>query len=545
MAIDARNDTTQNPDEAQQQNNNESSPMNQTSKLERVLIVLALCMALAALDTTIITTAIPSITSHFGSSAGYIWIGAAFLLAYAACVPLWGKLSDIFGRKPSLLSAVGIFWVGSLLCAVSVSMAMLVAARAVQGIEAGGLVVLPNICIADLFSLRTRGIFYGVMGMVWAVASTLGPVLGGVFATKATWRWCFYINLRLSGIAMLILSLFLKMHNPRTPIKQGLAAIDWTGSILIIGGVLMLFLGLELGGTTFPWESATTICLIVFGLVAIVLYVVNEAKFAKYPITPAILFKHRTSALCYCLAFIHAVIFMAGNYWLPLYFQSVMGASPLQSGVYILPFAVAIAFSEISVGFYNKKTGHYKIPIIIGMADTTLGYGLFIDLGWHENWYKIIIYQIIAGLALGLNFQSPLVALQTDLEASDMGSATATFSFLRQLGTSTAVTIGGVILNNEMSQQYSHLEHELGPDLAHAFAGSNAAKNVELIADLNGQEAEIAKEAYWNGVRVMFIVFAAFSGLGSILTPWIRQVKLSDDHQEHRTRLETLRSSRR
>ena len=534
---EADNDTP-----AQEQGQDASPPPR--SRFETVVIILALCTALflAALDTTIVTTAIPAITAHFGSSAGYVWIGTAFLLGFAACVPLWGKVSDIFGRKPTLLAAVAIFWVGSLLCAVSTSITMLIAARGVQGVAAGGLIVLPNICIADLFSLRTRGIFYGVMGMVWAVASTLGPVLGGLFATKASWRWCFYINLPLSGAGLVVLVFFLKLHNPRTPIKQGLAAIDWVGSLLIIGGVLMLFLGLELGGTpSHPWNSATPICLIVFGVVVIGLYVLNECKLAKYPITPARLFTHRTRALCYALAFCHAFVFMSGNYWLPLYFQGVTGATALQSGVYILPFAVAIAFSEISVGFYNKQTGQYKLPIIVGMAGTALGYGLFVDLGWRENWYKIILFQVVAGIAIGFNFQSPLLALQSDLDAADMGAATATFSFIRQLGTSTAVAVGGVIFNNEMTRQFSTLEEELGSDLAWAISGPNAAKSVELAATLTGHEGDVARQAYWNGMRTMFIVFAAFAGLGLVLCPWIRQVKLSDEHEEHRTGLASLR----
>lgn len=517
------------------------------SLFEKTIIILALCLALflAALDVTIVTTAIPAITAHFDSSAGYVWIGSAFLLANAACVTLWGRFSDIFGRKPTLLAPVAIFWIGSLLCAVSVSIGMLIGGRAVQGAGASGLIVLPNICIADLFSMRTRGIFYGVMGVVWAVASTLGPVLGGLFAEKVSWRWCFYINLPLSGFALVNLSIFLKVHNPKTPLKQGLAAIDWVGCFTIIGGVLMVFMGLELGGSTFPWKSATTICLLVFGAVTIGLFAYNERRFALYPIMPTSLFRHRTSVICFALSFLHAGVFMAGNFYLPLYFQGCIGATPLQSGVYILPFAIAIAVSEISVGWYNKHTGGYVLPIVVGMAGTVLGYGLFVDLGWEKNWYKIIIYQIVAGFALGFNFQQPLVALQSTLKPHEMGSATATVALFRQLGTSTTVTIGGVIFNNRMSKQYSFLESALGRDLALKLSGPNATRNVDLARSLTGHDGDVVKQAYWDAMRVMFIVYLALACLGLVITPFITKTKLTDEHREHRTGLASLKPEKR
>ncbi len=173
-----------------------TSPEDTRSTLETVVIIASLCASvfLAALDTTIITTALPTISEYFHSNAGYTWIGSAYLLANAASTPSWGKFSDIWGRKPVLLAACGVFFIGSLLAAVSVSIAMLIAARAIQGIGGGGLIILVNICISDLFSMRKRGAYFGIVGMVWAFASAIGPILGGVFTEKVSWRWCFYIN---------------------------------------------------------------------------------------------------------------------------------------------------------------------------------------------------------------------------------------------------------------------------------------------------------------------------------------------------------------
>ncbi|CAM1504480.1 Fc.00g020710.m01.CDS01 [Cosmosporella sp. VM-42] len=514
------------------------------TKIETILIMSALCLALflAALDMTIITTAIPTISHEFNSSQGYIWIGSAYLLGNGAFVPIWGKISDIFGRKPIILTAAATFWIGSLLCAVSKNMAMLIASRAIQGVGGGGLIVLPNIAVSDLFSMRNRGMYFGILGMVWAVASAVGPVLGGVFTSKVTWRWCFYINLPLSAIGMVILIFVLKLHNPRTPMKEGLLAIDWPGSLLIIGGTLMWLLGLEFGGVSYPWKSATTICLIVFGILTVGLFLVYEWKVAKYPVIPIRLFVKRNNVAAYALSFTHAFTFMSGSYWLPLYYQGVIGASSLLSGVYLLPFALSLSFVSAAVGIFIKKTGMYKLAIIAGMFIMTIGFGLFIDLEPRANWAKIIIFQIVAGIGIGPNFQAPLIALQTNVEPRDIGSATSTFSFIRQLGTSISVVIGGVIFNNEMQKQFPKLERELGPELAKSLSGSNAASSVQLVGNLKGHDGEVAKAAYWHSLQTMYIVYTCFAALGLIISLFIVQVKLSKEHQEHKTGLKSLRA---
>ncbi|KAI2604249.1 MFS general substrate transporter [Hypoxylon fragiforme] len=515
------------------------------TKLETTLVVLALCSALflAALDVTIIATAIPTITEQFQSPAGYTWIGAAYLLANSATVPSWGKISDIWGRKPILLAAVAIFWIGSLLCALSVSIGMLIAARAIQGIGGGGIIVLVNICVGDLFSMRKRGMYYAFFGMVWAVASAIGPVLGGVFTTKATWRWCFYVNLPISGVGFAVLLFVLKLHNPRTPVREGLVAIDWLGSLLIIGGTLMFLFGLEFGGVTYPWNSAPTICLIVFGLVTIGLFIAVEKWYAKYPVIPLRLFKFGKNISTFGICFAHGVVFISGSYYLPLYFQAVLASSSLLSGVYILPYVLSLSFMSVASGFFMKKTGKYLPAIIFGMVFMTLGYGLFIDLGAEAHWAKIIIYQIIAGIGVGPNFQSPLIALQTSVEPRDIAAVTSTFGFVRQLSTSISVVIGGVVFQNGMDKQYPTLLAQLGPELAGQLSGGSAGGNVGLVASLQGVQGEIARTAYWNSLRDMYIMYAVISGVGVLISPFISQRTLSREHHEHKTGLQSLREN--
>ncbi|KAH7034700.1 major facilitator superfamily domain-containing protein [Microdochium trichocladiopsis] len=518
-------------------------PEAQRTRLETAVIVLALAsgLFLAALDMTIITTAIPTISAQFESPLGYTWIGSAYLLANAAVVPFWGKISDIWGRKPIILVAVAIFWIGSLLCGLSVNMGMLIGARAVQGAGGGGIIVLVNISISDLFSLRTRGVYYGMMGLVWAIASAVGPVLGGVFTSQVSWRWCFWVNLPISGVGFIVLFFVLSLHNPRTSLKDGLAALDWFGSLFIIGGTLMFLFGLEFGGITYPWNSAPTICLLVFGIATIGLFVAVEKWYAKYPIIPLRLFTDRSNIVIFLVSFCHAAVFMSGSYWLPLYFQAVLRATSLQSGLYILPYMVVLSISSICSGVYIRKSGKYSPAIISGMALTTLGFGLYIDLDAHSSWAKIVLYQIVAGVGIGPNFQAPLIGLQSTVEPRDVASATSTFAFIRQLATSTSVVIGGVLFQNSMQNQYPRLLAELGPDLAHSLSGGNAAGSVNLVASLDGTDGEIARGAFAQSLRNMYIFYTCLAALGMALTPLIKARVLTKEHTEHKTGLQTLR----
>lgn len=391
------------PQERPQLERKDSTPLEERSKGKIALIMTALGMAvfLAALDVTIITTALPTISEYFHSAAGYTWIGSAYLLGNASSVPLWGKISDIFGRKPVLIVANLLFLIGSLIAALSNSIGMLIAARAIQGVGGGGLVTLVNICISDLFSLRRRGAYFGIIGGVWALASAIGPVIGGVFTEKVSWRWCFYINLPLDGAALVIIFFFLDLKTPRTPLWEGLKAIDWIGALLVIGGVLMFLFGLEYGGVTYPWDSATVLCLIIMGVFTMVLFFINEWKFAKSPVMPLRIFQNRSNIAVLGVCAIHGMVFISASYYLPLYFQAARGATPLLSGVYILPQALSLSFASMATGIFIRKTGQYLPAIWFGMVFLVLGFGLFVDFQANSSWAKLIIFQIIAGIGIG------------------------------------------------------------------------------------------------------------------------------------------------
>ena len=522
------------------------------------MIVLSLCIALflAALDMTIITTALPTIADHFhASQADYTWVGSSYLLASASSVPAWGKFSDIFGRKPMLLLCNIIFMAGSLFCALSTSIGMLIGARVLQGVGGGGLFILVNIVVSDLFSLRERGKYIGIFGMIWAIASAVGPIVGGVLAQKVSWRWCFYINLPLDGFSLIMLTVYLKIHTPKTPLLAGLQAIDWLGVLLIVAGVVMFLLGLESGGVTRPWDSAYTLCLIIFGIVTVALFFVVEWKIAKYPVIPLRLFKNRTRCFCLLTAFSHGMVFIAASYFLPLYFQTVLAATPLMSGIYTFPFIITLSIVSAGGGILIKKTGKYQLLIVGGMVIMTLGFGLFIDLPSNASWARIVMYQIIAGIGVGPNFQAPLVALQTTINPSDIATATATFGFVRQIATSLSVVLGGVVFQNQLAKQQDYLRTHLDGNAALASrlsSASTASSSAGLIRTLPASQRRVIAVAITSSLRIMWIFYVVIAALGIVFSLFVGKKVLSKEvHiQQHgleaqeKARLERLEKER-
>ena len=341
----------------------------------------------------------------------------------------------------------------------------------------------------------------------------------------------------ITGTVFILLCIFLHLDNPKTPVWDGLKAVDWAGSLAIVGGTLMLLLGLEFGGVTYPWSSAKVICLIIFGIVVAGLFVINEWKFARYPVMPLRLFKHRSNIASLGACFCHGYVFIAGTYYLPLYFQAVLGATPLLSGVYVLPFALSLSFVSGATGAFIKKTGKYLPAIWFGLVVMCLGFGLFIDLDPKANWTKIIIFEIVAGIGVGPNFQSPLIALQSMVPPRDIATATATFGFVRNLSTSISVVIGGVVFQNEMQKRYPSLVAALGRSTANELSGGSAGASVGIVKQLPPAQRVIARDAFFHSLRTMWVMYVAFAGLGVFISLFIGNQKLSKEHQVTKTGL--------
>lgn len=347
------------------------------------------------------------------------------------------------------------------------------------------------------------------------------------------------------GLAFAIIVFLLDIEIPKTPMLAGLKAIDWLGVLTVSSGTVMFLLGLEYGGVTYPWRSATVICLILFGLFTVFLFFLNEWKLARYPLMPLRLFKHRSSVACFAVCFIHGVVFIAGAYFLPLYFQAVLGASPILSGVYLFPYVLGLSFTSIVAGIFIKKTGQYLPPIWFGMIFMAIGFGLYIDLPVGRDWGRIFSYQLIAGLGVGPNFQAPLIAMQTKVDTGDIATATALFGFIRNIATAVSVVIGGVIFQNRMRAQQSRLRAGLPEDVAMQLTGGNAGSSTGLVNSLPDAQRTLVTGTYTRSLSTMWIFYVAVAAVGVLASFAIGKQTLSKKHEQYKGGLEQEEKNRK
>ncbi|KAI2775670.1 MFS general substrate transporter [Daldinia loculata] len=521
----------------------------QLSPTATFLLVLSLTVStfIAAIEQTIVATAVPTIAKSFqATELGYAWIGTAYLLPAAgtSCYSTLGKISDIFGRKPILLAAIIVFLIGSLVGALANNINTLIAGRVIQGIGGGGILGLSITIVGDVFSPRDRSKYYSILGVTWGLACGIGPVVGGAFAEFVSWRWCFWINLPIAGLAGIFVIFFLKVHTPKTPIIEGLLAMDWLGTITIVGATVMFLLGIGYGGAAEPWDSPVVICLIVFGVVTVGLYVLIEWKVAKYPITPLRLFQSTSNIASFGIAYIHGAIFIAHLYYLPLYFQAVLGASPIMSGVYLLPVAVTLCVVSSLTGVYISKSGRYRPPIYLGFVLMILGTGLYINLQDYPSWPRIIIYQIIAGVGIGPIFQAPIVAVFSLTKPADIASAAATLLFRRDIATAMSVVFGGVIFQNRMAAQSGEIVAALPSDKATQVIGGEASGALNIIPTLPQDQRRVVVGVYNESLRAEWIFYTALGVVGMFLSLLISKQVLSREHKIHKTGLETQEAAR-
>lgn len=299
---------------------------------------------------------------------------------------------------------------------------------------------------------------------------------------------------------------FLDVPSPHTPVKAGLKAVDWTGSVMCIGGALMVLLALDLGDVTFPWSSATVICLLVFGVLTIGLFVLNEWKFARHPIVPLRLLSSPSKAAAYAVFALNAFVFIGLTYYLPLYSQAVLGADALASGLHLLPLIVSCSLAAAGAGLFIQRTGRYRPLMFVAQALLTLGVGLFIQLGPEPSVERLFVFQVIAGVGAGLNLEAPLLAAQAAVGVRDTAAVIATMGFLRAIATAVSVVAGGVIFQNTMAASAPALVTSLGPKMASLFDGDHAAANIELVRTLPGDQQGPVRYTYFSALRNVWIL---------------------------------------
>ncbi|GAA6008632.1 hypothetical protein JCM11491_003376 [Sporobolomyces phaffii] len=492
--------------------------------LPMVLLGLALCVLLAALDSTIVSTALSTIQRDLnGSSASLAWITQSYLLLCTCLAPSYGKISQLYGRKVVLFSSIGFFLLGSLLCATAKNMIWLCASRGVQGIGGGGIVQMTQVVISDVTPLHSRGKYTSVIGSTWGFASGVGPVFGGLFVQRLSWRWCFYINLPVGAFALAVLAYFLKL-NPHTPpsAQQLLAEFDFLGLFLLIVGLVVLLFGFSFGESN--WSSVNTIVCLTVGCAVLGAAVVVEMTTKRSPIIPPRLFKIRTSAAVLIGTFMQSFAFMALSYYQPLFFQA-LGATPLMSGVRLMPFSIGSSVVSIAAGFYIAKTRKYKPIMLVSYLIMALGFALLATLDEKSNIAQQVLYLLVAALGCGPLFQGPYIAIQSSMPLKDMATATATVSLIRQIGGTVGIAVSGALYGSKLTSSLKAIGYETPRH--QGSTGGSAVGNVNGLQQI--QPPELSRQvvhAYTRALSDPWIVCAPLIFVGFLVSFLLKQYSL-------------------
>ncbi|KAB8291370.1 hypothetical protein EYC80_010050 [Monilinia laxa] len=503
-----------------------------------IMTSMAVLSLLAGLDATAVSTAMPSIIKDFGTSQGFAWIANAYLLTTTAFTPVFGQAADIFGRRAMTLISILVFAVGSAVSGPAPNLGALITGRAVQGIGCAGINTMVELVVCDLVPLRERGKFMGFIFGIYAISTTIGPLIGGVFSTRVTWRWIFYLNLPLSGLtlAMVIASLGALPKGSKVSLPS-LKRIDITGNAILIAAVTSILIALTWGGGQEPWSSWRTIVPLTLGLVGIFVFLLFESKTSE-PSTPLRLFANRTSLVGLWCAFIHNMLIFWILFILPIYFQAVLRGSAFRSGVNILPTAAVCMPFTIMSGAIMTKIGRYRPLLIIGFTIFPIAFGLFTMLDQNSSTGHWVGFQIIAALAIGIIMPVTLQTILTPLAEAEVATATATWAFMRGFGTIWGAAIPLSVFNSRFDSLLVARLHDdettrslLEKGGAYTLGAGGYLYSALGLDDNPSLEATI-RGIYVDSLKLCWQVGLAFASLGFLLTFFAKEMPM-------RTELET------
>ncbi|KAI8578777.1 hypothetical protein K450DRAFT_245467 [Umbelopsis ramanniana AG] len=506
-----------------------------TSHLPKRILIplclsLCLCLFMASLDQTIVTVALPRIASDFNALADISWVGSAFLITSTAFQGLYGKCSTIFGYKIMILFAMFFFLVGSLICALSTGIVMLIIGRAIAGIGGAGMQSMCQIIIAVVCPIQDRSLYQGILGAAYMVGTTIGPLIGGAFTDHLNWRWAFYINLPIGAVAAIAVTSVLR-HQPApdTTWKERFARIDYLGTLLLLGWVVAFLLPLSWGGSTYPWNSAVIISLFcVFGILFVV-FVLVQWKYSKEPLMPAHIFTvHRNPPLIFAASILSGMCILGIMYYVPILFQEGMGNSATIAGVKFIPFMVTIIISSVTAGVVINVFLVYRPVICLGGVLATTGAGLMTLWTRDSNVGTQIGFLIVCGFGLGWFLQGIIISAQAASRKEDLPVTTGLISFCRSLGGAIGVTVFGTVFNNALLKTLP----EDVPDVSETIVAAALVQNQSILSTLSDATKNAIADANVDALRYVFYAIIALMGASTLLGFATGHVQLTKEELE-------------
>ncbi|KAJ5198036.1 uncharacterized protein N7498_007153 [Penicillium cinerascens] len=533
---------TEPPAEASQNGDSQPQPQKTTFGLKFWLAFWAIASTnlAASFDATMLALALKTIAGDLGgSTTEAFWAGTSYLLACTILMLIWVTLSDAFGRRPIMLTSLLIFAVGAIISAVSRDWPTMLAGRTVQGLGGGGIVSLTTVLITDLAPLRDRGRFYALVSVIWAVGISTGPIIGGALAQSGSWPWIFWINLPIVAVGVIGIGFFLRLSRRRRTLSETLHMFDYPGSFLFIASITAFLIPITWGGIQYPWSSWHTLVPLILGAVGLIGFAVYEILIAKSTaapkkpclIPPGVL-SNWTCGILYTASTFHGLILYSMVYYLPEYFQTVKGYSPVIAGVAALPQTLTSVPCAILVGVVVGLTGRYRWALWVGWLLICFGCGLLILLKANTTVPQWIFLQAVSGLGIGLLFPSIALAIQSSVPQREVSMAATLNIFFRSMGQTIGVAIGGAILGNQLPK---HLSAAVSKEALGQLQGQ--AMNLVTLGDLlkqlpaSSSEATEIRQALVNSFRVIWMVMCGFGGINLILSIFIKEFDMNQSHE--------------